>query len=86
MCLCIDRHEAPYLDRLCDPTGPGACERPCRRQLTVRAKRRDWRTRRGLALAILVYVSISLSAHSHRSKINRVDIHKLFHFEPINDN
>ena len=23
LCLCIGRPEAPYLDRLCDPTGPG---------------------------------------------------------------
>lgn len=60
--------EAPYLDRLCDPTVPGACERPCRRQLTVRAKRRDWRTGRGLALAILVYVSCISFGLTFRSK------------------
>ena len=52
LCLCT-----PRLDRLCGPTASGAWERPCRRQLIVRAERRDWRTGRGLTLAILVYIS-----------------------------
>ena len=39
-----------------------ACERLCRRQLTVRAERHDWRGRLGAALAILVFLLDALSA------------------------